>query len=206
MEHNANQITLRGNLSAPPTFSHENHGKQFYRFFLEVPRLSGVADTLPVIAEASLLESAGIDPGGMLTVTGQIRSHNVRTDGRRHLMIFVFASALTCEDGEALNDAVLEGFLCREPIYRRTPLGREICDVMLAVPRPYRRTDYIPCILWGRSAQEAASALPGSKLHVTGRLQSRDYIKVIDGESFTRTAYELSVTEAEFLAEPDFSE
>ena len=206
MEHNANQITLRGNLSAPPTFSHENHGKQFYRFFLEVPRLSGVADTLPVIADKSLLESAGADPGGMLTVTGQIRSHNVRTDGRRHLMIFVFASALTCEDGEALNDAVLEGFLCREPIYRRTPLGREICDVMLAVPRPYRRTDYIPCILWGRSAQEAASALPGSKLHVTGRLQSRDYIKVIDGESFTRTAYELSVTEAEFLAEPDFSE
>ena len=206
MEHNANQITLRGNLSAPPTFSHENHGKQFYRFFLEVPRLSGVADTLPVIAEASLLESAGADPGGMLTVTGQIRSHNVRTDGRRHLMIFVFASALTCEDGEALNDAVLEGFLCREPIYRRTPLGREICDVMLAVPRPYRRTDYIPCILWGRSAQEAASALPGSKLHVTGRLQSRDYIKVIDGESFTRTAYELSVTEAEFLSDVDFSE
>ena len=206
MEHNANQITLRGNLSAPPTFSHENHGKQFYRFFLEVPRLSGVEDTLPVIADKSLLESAGADPGGMLTVTGQIRSHNVRTDGRRHLMIFVFASALTCEDGEALNDAVLEGFLCREPIYRRTPLGREICDVMLAVPRPYRRTDYIPCILWGRSAQEAASALPGSKLHVTGRLQSRDYIKVIDGESFTRTAYELSVTEAEFLAEPDFSE
>lgn len=121
MEHNANQITLRGNLSAPPTFSHENHGKQFYRFFLEVPRLSGVADTLPVIADKSLLESAGADPGGMLTVTGQIRSHNVRTDGRRHLMIFVFASALTCEDGEALNDAVLEGFLCREPIYRRTP-------------------------------------------------------------------------------------
>lgn len=78
--------------------------------------------------------------------------------------------------------------------------------MMLAVPRPYRRTDYIPCILWGRSAQEAASALPGSKLHVTGRLQSRDYIKVIDGESFTRTAYELSVTEAEFLTEPDFSE
>ena len=135
MEHNTNQITLRGNLSAPPTFSHENHGKQFYRFFLEVPRLSGAADTLPVIAEVSLLESAGIDPGGMLTVTGQIRSHNVRTDGRRHLMIFVFASALTCEDGEALNDAELEGFLCREPIYRRTPLGREICDVMLAVPR-----------------------------------------------------------------------
>ena len=170
MEHNANQITLRGNLSAPPTFSHENHGKQFYRFFLEVPRLSGAADTLPVIAEASLLESAGIDPGGMLTVTGQIRSHNVRTDGRRHLMIFVFASALTCEDGEALNDAVLEGFLCREPIYRRTPLGREICDVMLAVPRAFQRADYLPCILWGRTAQEASRCHTRDKIGITGRI------------------------------------
>ena len=197
MEHNANQITLRGNLSAPPTFSHENHGKQFYRFFLEVPRLSGVADTLPVIAEASLLESAGIDPGGMLTVTGQIRSHNVRTDGRRHLMIFVFASALTCEDGEALNDAVLEGFLCREPIYRRTPLGREICDVMLAVNRPYRRADYLPCILWGRTAQEAAELPVGTQLALTGRLQSREYIKMLGTTAERRTAYEISAISAE---------
>ena len=196
MEHNANQITLRGNLSAPPTFSHENHGKQFYRFFLEVPRLSGVADTLPVIAEAPLLESAGVDPGGMLTVTGQIRSHNVRTDGRRHLMIFVFASALACEDGEALNDAVLEGFLCREPIYRRTPLGREICDVMLAVPRAFQRADYLPCILWGRTAQEVSRLGVGARLALTGRLQSREYIKMLDGGSERRTAYEVSAISA----------
>ena len=193
MEHNTNQITLRGNLSAPPTFSHENHGKQFYRFFLEVPRLSGAADTLPVIAEASLLESAGIDPGGMLTVTGQIRSHNVRTDGRRHLMIFVFASALTCEDGEALNDAQLEGFLCREPIYRRTPLGREICDVMLAVNRPYRRADYLPCIAWGAIAQQTARLPVGSRLTVEGRVQSRGYTKTVDGVGQERTAYEVSI-------------
>ena len=201
MEHNANQITLRGNLSAPPTFSHENHGKQFYRFFLEVPRLSGVADTLPVIADKSLLESAGADPGGMLTVTGQIRSHNVRTDGRRHLMIFVFASALTCEDGEALNDAVLEGFLCREPIYRRTPLGREICDVMLAVNRPYRRADYLPCILWGRTAQEAAELPVGTQLALTGRLQSREYIKMLGTTAERRTAYEISAISAEPVRE-----
>ena len=198
MEHNANQITLRGNLSAPPTFSHENHGKQFYRFFLEVPRLSGVADTLPVIAEASLLESAGIDPGGMLTVTGQIRSHNVRTDGRRHLMIFVFASALTCEDGEVLNDAVLEGFLCREPIYRRTPLGREICDVMLAVPRAFHRADYIPCILWGRLAQEARDHHVRDLLSIRGRLQSRIYTKLTPDGATERTAYEVSALEAWF--------
>ena len=201
MEHNTNQITLRGNLSAPPTFSHENHGKQFYRFFLEVPRLSGAADILPVIAEASLLESAGIDPGGMLTVTGQIRSHNVRTDGRRHLMIFVFASALTCEDGEALNDAELEGFLCREPIYRRTPLGREICDVMLAVSRPYHRTDYLPCILWGRTAQCAAGLPVGAQIALAGRLQSRGYVKVLPEGTEERTAYELSAMELEILEE-----
>ena len=193
MEHNANQITLRGNLSAPPTFSHENHGKQFYRFFLEVPRLSGAADTLPVIADKSLLESAGADPGGMLTVTGQIRSHNVRTDGRRHLMIFVFASALMCEDGEALNYAVLEGFLCREPIYRRTPLGREICDVMLAVPRAFQRADYLPCIAWGAVAQQTALLHTGQRLTVEGRVQSRIYSKTEDGVTSDRTAYEVSV-------------
>ena len=146
MEHNTNQITLRGNLSAPPTFSHENHGKQFYRFFLEVPRLSGAADTLPVIADKSLLESAGADPGGMLTVTGQIRSHNVRTDGRRHLMIFVFASALTCEDGEALNDALvrLAARLPEQPEMRITyfqPDARKTGGVYRTVSVRVRRLD-----------------------------------------------------------------
>ena len=144
--------------------------------------------------------------GERIAITGQVRSFNNRAPEGRRLIISVYADTLTTTDQPAQNDVSLTGSVCKPPIYRRTPLGREICDVMLAVPRPYRRTDYIPCILWGRSAQEAASALPGSKLHVTGRLQSRDYIKVIDGESFTRTAYELSVTEAEFLTEPDFSE
>ena len=206
MEHTINQIVLRGTLASLPQFSHENHDRRFFRFLLEVPRLSGFVDTLPVIAEEGILNDMDLSGGGMLTVTGQIRSHNVRRDGRRHLLIFVFASAIRCEDGEPINDVILEGPICREPTYRRTPLGREICDVMLAVPRPYRRTDYIPCILWGKNAQEAADALPGAKLHVTGRLQSRDYVKVVDGVSQTRTAYELSVTQAEFPDAPDFLE
>ena len=201
MEHNANQITLRGNLSALPVFSHENHGKQFYRFYLEVPRLSGVSDTLPVIAEKSLLEAAGADRGEMLTVTGQIRSHNVRTDGRRHLMIFVFASSLVCGDGEAMNDAAVEGFLCREPIYRRTPLGREICDVMLAVPRAFQRADYLPCILWGRTAQDASRCHARDKIGITGRLQSRVYTKLTQDGAEERTAYEISALTARITME-----
>ena len=206
MEHTGNHITLCGTLRALPEYSHSNHERRFFRFELEVERLSGTADVLPVMAAEDVLMEADLFAGGRFLVEGQIRSFNSRAESGRRLIISVFAESVTTTEQPPQNDAVLTGAICKPPIYRRTPLGREICDVMLAVPRQYQRTDYIPCILWGRSAQEAASALPGSKLHVTGRLQSRDYIKVIDGESFTRTAYELSVTEAEFLAEPDFSE
>ena len=156
MEHTTNYITIRGSLLELPVYSHENHGPRFFRFVLEVARLSGAVDLLPVIAEERLVQA--IDPcgGEMLTVTGQIRSHNRRTETSRQLLIFVFASSIVAEDGEPLNDVVIEGPLCREPTYRRTPLGREICDVMLAVPRTFRRADYLPCILWGRTAQEIA--------------------------------------------------
>ena len=202
MEHSANQITLRGTLSAPPAFSHENHGKQFFRLFLEVPRLSGAVDILPVIAEQPLLEGTQVCECGMLTVTGQIRSHNVRRDGRRHLMIFVFASRMQCEDGEPLNDVSVEGYLCREPVYRRTPLGREICDVMLAVPRAFQRADYLPCILWGRTALEASQCHTRDKIGITGRLQSRVYTKVTEDGSEERTAYEISALTAQIPEEP----
>lgn len=201
MEHSANQITLRGTLSAPPVFSHENHGKQFFRLFLEVPRLSGAVDILPVIAEQSLLEGTQVCECGMLTVTGQIRSHNVRRDGRRHLMIFVFAASLQCEEGEPLNDVTVEGYLCREPVYRRTPLGREICDVMLAVPRAFQRADYLPCILWGRTALEASRCHTRDRIGITGRLQSRVYTKVTEEGSEERTAYEISALTAQIPEE-----
>lgn len=202
MEHMENQITLRGQLLALPHFSHENHGKKFYRFTLEVPRLSGTVDLLPVVAEESVLNTLDLSGGEMLTVSGQIRSHNVRTDGVRHLLIFVFALTIVCEDGEPINDVVIEGPLCKEPVYRRTPLGREICDVMLAVPRGYKRADYLPCILWGRTAVESSSCHTRDVIRICGRLQSRIYTKLTEDGPQERTAYEISALTAQFPEEP----
>ena len=196
MEQNINQITLRGSLCNLPEFSHENHGRRFFRFFLEVPRLSGAVDTLPVIAEEAVLDTMDLSAGELLTVTGQIRSHNERIGGRRRLLIFVFAGSILCEDGEPINECILEGPICREPVYRRTPLGREICDVMLAVPRAFRRADYLPCILWGRTAQLAASCHTRDRLQICGRLQSRIYTKLTETGSEERTAYEISALTA----------
>ena len=198
MEQVTNQITLRGSLLSLPRLSHENHGKKFYRFTLEVPRLSGTADLLPIVAEERLIEAIDPDAGEMITVRGQVRSHNVRSKGIRHLLIFVFAASITVEDGEPINDVLLEGPLCREPIYRRTPLGREICDVMLAVPRAFQRADYLPCILWGRTAQEGSGCHIRDVVRICGRLQSRNYTKITEEGPQERTAYEISALTAEF--------
>ena len=198
MEQSTNQITLRGSLASPPQFSHENHGRRFHRFLLGVPRLSGVADILPVVAEERILKDTDLSQGSQITAIGQIRSHNVRNDGQRHLLIFVFPSKILCEDGEAVNEVLLEGALCREPTYRRTPLGREICDIMLAVPRAFQRADYLPCILWGRTAGEAAQCHTRDRIEISGRLQSRVYTKVTPSGSEERTAYEISALTARF--------
>jgi len=135
----------------------------------------------------------------MLTVTGQIRSHNQRTDGVRHLLIFVFATSITCEDGPPINDVLIEGILCKDPTYRRTPLGRDICDGMLAVPRPFRRADYLPCIFWGRTAQEVSRCRTRDRVRIYGRLQSRNYTKLTPEGPETRTAYEVSALTAEII-------
>lgn len=197
MEHTTNIVTLRGELAGLPVFSHENHGRRFFRFTLDVPRLSGTVDHLPVVAEDLILDEMDLSGGQMLTVTGQIRSHNIRTDGVRRLLIFVFAASVIAEDGEPLNDVVLEGPLCREPTYRHTPLGREICDVMLAVPRAFRRADYLPCILWGRTAQQIAACHTRDRIRICGRLQSRSYTKLTEDGPQERTAYEISALTAE---------
>ena len=199
MEHTTNSITLRGSLLELPEFSHENHGRRFFRFLLEVPRLSGAVDTLPVIAEEELLGQVDPSGGEYLTVKGQIRSHNCRTETTRRLMIFVFADSIIAEDGEPINDCVLEGPLCREPTFRRTPLGREICDVMLAVPRAFRRADYLPCILWGRTAQEVSACHTRDVIRICGRLQSRVYTKLTENGPIERTAYEVSALSAEIM-------
>ena len=199
MEHTINTITLRGSLQELPQFSHENHGRRYWRFILEVPRLSGAVDRLPVIAEEGLVMELDPCAGAMLTVTGQIRSHNQRSEGVRHLMIFVFATTVLAEDGDPLNDVILEGPLCKEPTFRRTPLGREICDAMLAVPRAFRRADYLPCILWGRTAQEISVCHVRDRIRIYGRLQSRIYTKITDDGPVERTAYEVSALTAEIL-------
>ena len=203
MEHTTNIISLRGELAELPVFSHENHGRRFYRFTLEVPRLSGTVDSLPIVAEQRLLDELDLSGGQMLAVTGQIRSHNVRVDGIRRLLIFVFALTVTAEDGAPVNDVMLEGPLCREPTYRRTPLGREICDVMLAVPRSFHRADYLPCILWGRTAQEIATCHTREEIRICGRLQSRSYTKQTENGPEQRVAYEISALSAQLLDEPE---
>lgn len=199
MEHITNTITVRGTLHQLPAFSHENHGRQFYRFTLEVPRLSGAVDLLPVIVEQQILMDIDPTAGQMLTVTGQIRSHNQRSEGVRHLMIFIFAAAITVEDGEPVNEVILEGPLCKEPVYRRTPLGREICDAMLAVPRAFHRADYLPCILWGRTAQQIAACHTRDCIRIYGRMQSRAYTKLTEDGPLEKTAYEISALCAEIL-------
>jgi len=197
MEHIVNHIFLRGELENLPEFSHENHGRRFFRFYLNVARLSGNVDRLPVIAEEQLLNTVDLSGGNMLAVQGQIRSHNSRTDGTRRLLIFVFATEIRTENAEPVNEVTISGPLCRDPIYRRTPLGREICDVMLAVPRGYRRADYLPCILWGRTAQLISVCRTRDKICISGRLQSRTYTKQTEDGPIQRTAYEISALSAE---------
>ena len=197
MQHTCNIVTLRGSLKALPQFSHENHGKRFYRFCLEVPRLSGAVDILPVIAEESLVHAIDPTAGNMVTVVGQIRSHNSRENGIRRLLIFVYACTVLVEDGPPLNDVTVCGPLCKEPVYRRTPLGREICDVMLAVPRAFHRADYLPCILWGRTAREVSACQVRDEVTVCGRLQSRVYTKLTEDGPQERIAYEISALTAQ---------
>ena len=199
MEQTTNTITLRGTLLSLPQFSHDNHGKRFYRFTLEVPRLSGAVDLLPIVAEESMVMELDPSAGDMLTVIGQVRSHNQRTTDGRHLLIFVFASSITVEYGNPLNEVYLEGPLCREPTFRRTPLGREICDAMLAIPRAFHRADYLPCIIWGRIAQEISNCHTRDIIAIRGRLQSRIYTKVTPEGAEDRTTYEISAMSAEHL-------
>ena len=197
MEHATNTILLRGSLLALPKHSHSNHGKSFCRFTLEVPRLSGAVDLLPVVAEESLIQNIDPTAGDMLTVSGQIRSYNQRSEDGRHLLIFAFATDIIVEEGEPINEVCLEGPLCREPTYRRTPLGREICDAMLAIPRAFHRADYLPCILWGRTAQIISACHTRDIISIRGRLQSRIYTKLTPEGPEDRTAYEISALTAE---------
>ena len=202
MEYIINQIRLCGTMDTAPVFSHENHGRRFYSFFLAVERLSGTEDRLRILADWELLNEADIARGERVLVTGQIRSFNQPAQTGRHLVISVYAESLELTDEAPDNQVILTGTFCRDPVYRRTPLGREICDGMLAVNRPYHRTDYLPCIFWGRCAREMGKLTVGARITLTGRLQSRDYVKTLaEGQNECRTAYEISAVSAELTRE-----
>ena len=201
MEQLQNTVTLRGSLLALPEFSHAHHGRRFYRFCLEVERLSGAVDLLPVVAGLEVLEQVDLTGGSMLRVEGQLRSHNFTDESGRHLMIFVYADSITAEEGPAINQVHLEGAVCREPTCRRTPLGRQICDMMLAVPRGCRRADYLPCILWGSTALEAGACHTRDTVCIEGRFQSRIYTKLTETGCEEHTAYEISALRADFPPE-----
>ena len=175
----------------PPEWSHENHGTQFHRFYLQVPRLSGAADILPVLVTDALLPH--IQPDIPLRLKGQFRSFNNRSGIGNKLILTVFALEVQPGSQVPCNQILLSGSLCKPPIFRRTPLGRSICDLMLAVPRHYGRADYLPVIAWGQLAMQARNLEVGSEITLEGRIQSRIYQKTTPSGVQERIAYEVSM-------------
>ena len=196
-----NFVKLRGTLAGRVEFSHSARGKDFYCFPLEVMRLSGNSDTINIIVCGDKLKSLEVQSASKLQVTGQIRSFNNRSGVGAKLVITVFAKELCFCEGEDENIVTLKGTLCKEPKLRCTPMGRDICDLMLAVNRHYGRSDYLPCICWGQKAREAAQCSVGTRLSLCGRVQSRNYIKVSEAGSEEKTAFEVSVTDFSLISE-----
>ena len=193
MDETRNDLLLRGTAAAEPAFSHENHGQRFYRFPLSVRRLSGQADVLQVIATGEQLSHLLPLTGRRLEIQGQLRSFNNKSGQGSRLVISAFTRLLVETEGEDVNIIELKGAICKPPVLRRTPLGRCICDMMLAVNRRYGRADYLPCIAWGQVAMVTGQLPVGSTLALEGRGQSRVYTKVFDGVPQERTAYEVSI-------------
>lgn len=197
---NENQALLVGEAVTEPEFSHESHGEDFFRLPVKSLRLSGAEDVINVIASRTLLERCPVRTGERVSVAGEVRSYNNNSGVGSRLVITLFAQEL-CRDrcGEDENRLRLAGVLCRKPVYRRTPLGREIADLLLAVNRSYARADYLPCIAWGAVAQQCARMDTGTGLRLQGRLQSRSYTKVLEGGSVKRVAFEVSIMTLEVV-------
>ena len=194
MENPNNRIMAAGRLEGELTLSHEVMNEPFYTGTLAVRRLSGAVDRLPVTIPGKLMGLLPGDRDRLMLVSGQVRSYNKVIDGAGRLMVTLFVQGMqeTLEN-DTLNRVTLTGALCKPPVYRSTPFGREICDMMLAVNRAFGKSDYIPCIAWGRNAQYAARFGVGDRLKLSGRLQSREYQKLLEnGETLSRCAYEVS--------------
>ncbi|MFZ7130794.1 MAG: single-stranded DNA-binding protein [Eubacteriales bacterium] len=195
-----NKVTLVGRLSSDFKYSHTIFGEVFYRVYMEVSRLSNNVDILPIIISERLLNDQSFAMGDMVMVQGQLRSYNRKIEEKSKLILVIFAKDIIFLDEEHMekqnpNYIFLDGFICKPTVYRETPFGREICDILLAVNRMYNKSDYIPCITWGRNARFAKGLLIGERINIWGRIQSRNYEKKLsDGEAEERVAYEVSIS------------
>ncbi|MCI8647291.1 MAG: single-stranded DNA-binding protein [Firmicutes bacterium] len=191
-----NHAQLVGKVLSELEVSHKTYGEVFYIVLLGILRKSGYQDNIRLMVSERLIWNMEIQPGCMLEVSGQVRTYNQECDGRNRLNVVVFARELQLLEGDVQseNQVSLEGFVCKEPVRRTSPLGREICDIMLAVNRMYNKSDYIPCIAWGRNAAYGGELTVGSKLKIEGRIQSREYKKRDEEGNVTiKTAYEVSI-------------
>ena len=192
---NNNVATLCGVVQSKPVYSHQMYGEGFYESVLNVPRLSEQLDSIPFTISERLLHDADIKEGSTVTFLGQLRSYNKIVDGKSKLLLTLFVREIL-ENDESRNPNIIDivGYVCKDPIYRMTPFKREICDVLLAVNRAYNKSDYLPCIAWGRNAKYVSELSVGAKVNIVGRIQSREYQKKLEnGEVLTKTAYEVSI-------------
>ena len=199
---NNNVATISGVVQYPPVFSHQMYGEGFYESALLVPRLSDQTDTIPFTISERLLKDGDISEGSLVTFSGQLRSYNKIIDGKSKLLLTLFVREVL-ENDESRNPNTIDivGFVCKEPVYRMTPFKREICDVLLAVNRAYNKSDYLPCIAWGRNARFVKDVPVGSKIVMNGRIQSRIYQKVDEnGVAHDRMAYAVSINRVEEVA------
>lgn len=197
-----NQVTIMGKVATEFSFSHEVFGEGFYMVEVEVKRLSNSEDHIPLMISERLIDVTQDYTGEYIMVHGQFRSYNRHEEQKNRLVLSVFVREISFmeeePDGTKTNSIWLDGYICKEPIYRKTPLGREIADLLLAVNRPYGKSDYIPCICWGRNARYASGFEVGEHVQLLGRIQSREYVKRIsDTETEKRIAYEVSVSKLE---------
>ena len=196
-----NKIEISGIVSSESRFSHKIYGEGFYNFDISVERLSGSADMIPVTISERLFNKDELTVGKEIKIDGQIRSYNSSSESRNRLVISVFAREIYYGEGNNENAVQLNGFICRKPVYRTTPMGREIADILIAVNRAYNKSDYIPCIIWGRNARYAGKLEVGGNIKITGRIQSRKYQKKTENGAEERTAYEISVSKIEKVEE-----
>ena len=199
-----NQVSMMGEIVSEFQFSHEVFGEGFYMVELAVNRLSNYSDYIPLMISERLIDTEQDYTGQLIRVSGQFRSYNRHEEKKNRLVLSVFVRELEfldeIDENEKTNQIFLDGYICKEPIYRETPLGREIADVLLAVNRSYGKSDYIPCICWGRNARFASGFTVGSHIQIVGRVQSREYVKRIDEENVEhRVAYEVSVSKVDLL-------